>query len=86
MKRTIDAKLVAALARVEQCGDMAPDSDHSPSTMIMRHWAVRDDLMRWDCEERRYFLTPRGTALVRPSRPQAFTLLPFNRRADRRAG
>ncbi len=67
---------------------MAPDTDHSPATMIMRHWAVRDDFMRWDAFERRYFLTPRGYELIHSGPRESFTLLPFRTAATatRRAG
>jgi hypothetical protein len=67
-----DAKLIEALKRVEQVGDVAPGRADDPSTMILRQLAIRDDLIRWDPELGSYYLTSSGCArLHRVGRPSA---------------
>jgi hypothetical protein len=86
MTENAETKFVAALLRVEGLGDVAPVTDHAPSTMITRLMAIRADLMRWDAVERCYFLTPRGYERIRSASINKGMLLPFRAPGERRAG
>jgi hypothetical protein len=81
-----EAKLIEALKRVEQVGDVAPGRADDPSTMILRHTAIRDDLIRWDPDSCTYYLTTSGLArLHREGRPSATIMcLPTERKRARR--
>jgi hypothetical protein len=81
-----EAKLIDALKRVEQFGDVSSGRADDPSTMILRQVAIRDDLIRWDHEAGAYYLTTSGFArLRRVSRPSATIMrLPTERKRARR--
>jgi hypothetical protein len=85
MMTSSDAKLIEALKRVEQFGDVAPGRADDPATMVLRQIAIRDDLIRWDPEFGSYYLTSSGFArLHRVSRPSATIMrLPTERKRAR---
>ena len=50
MTESFGEKLVAALKKLDEFGDVAPAHVQDPTTMIIRQIAVQDDLMRWDSD------------------------------------
>ena len=86
MMNSTNAKLIEALRRVEQFGDVAEGRGDEPAAMILRQLALRDDLIRWDHDTGSYYLTTSGFArLRRVSRPSATIMrLPTERKRARR--
>ena len=86
MMNSTNAKLIEALRRVEQFGDVAPGRSDDPATMILRQLAIRDDLIRWDHDVGSYYLTTSGFALLRRDSRQSATImrLPTERKRTRR--
>jgi hypothetical protein len=88
MIRSSEAKLIEALKQVERDGDVVAGRGDDPSSMILRHRAVRDDLIRWDADTGCYYLTSSGLARLHAGsgtgRTATIMRLPIGRKSARR--
>jgi hypothetical protein len=86
-KMMIDAqetRLIEALSKVDEYGDIAPASVHDPMTMVLRQRAVQADLMRWDDSRGHYVVTGTGRSRISARCRGQGTVLNFKRRDDLR--
>ncbi len=77
-----EAKLIEALNKVEEFGDLAPAHVHDPMTMVLRQRAIADDLIRWDDSRGRFVLTGTGRRRISARRASPGTVIRFRRRGD----
>ncbi|MGD0636239.1 MAG: hypothetical protein ABSA13_18845 [Beijerinckiaceae bacterium] len=78
-----ETRLIEALKKVEEHGDVAPAHVHDPRTMLMRHLAIHANLMRWDDERGRYVLTGTGRGRITARSHGHGTVLRFRKGDDR---
>jgi len=83
MTDTHETRLIEALKKVEEHGDVAPPHVHDPKTMVMRHLAIHANLMRWDDERGQYVLTGTGRSRIAARGRDHGAVLRFRRRDDR---
>jgi hypothetical protein len=75
-------RLVEALRKVDEHGDVAPPHVQDPMTMVIRHRALSADLMRWDDRSGRYVLTGTGRSRITARNRAPGAVLRFKPRAD----
>lgn len=78
-----ETRLIEALKKVEEHGDVAPPHVHDPKTMVMRHLAIHANLMRWDDERGHYVLTGTGRSRIAARGRDHGAVLRFRKREDR---
>ncbi len=59
-----EIRLIEALTKVDEHGDVAPAHVQDPMTMLLRQRAIQADLMRWDDSRGRYVLTGTGRSRI----------------------
>ena len=76
-------KLVEALKKLDEFGDVAPAHVQDPTTMIIRQIAVQDDLMRWANDCGHYVLTLTGRRRIAARTNPSAAVLRFRKRDDK---
>jgi hypothetical protein len=76
-------KLVEALKKLDEFGDVAPAHVQDPTTMIIRQIAVQDDLMRWDSDRGYYVLTLTGRRRIAGRSNHSAAVLRFRKRDEK---
>ena len=75
-------RLIEALRKVEQHGDVAPPHVHDPMTMVLRHTAIHNNLMRWDDDRGHYVLTGTGRSRLQARRRSPGVVVRFRKRGE----
>jgi hypothetical protein len=83
MTESFGIKLVEALKKLDEFGDVAPAHVQDPTTMIIRQIAVQDDLMRWDSERGHYVLTLTGRRRIAARGNHSASVLRFRKRDEK---
>jgi hypothetical protein len=83
MTESFGEKLVAALKKLDEFGDVAPPHVQDPTTMIIRQIAVQDDLMRWDSDRGHYVLTLTGRRRIAGRPNHSASVLRFRKRDEK---
>ena len=78
-----EKRLIEALKKVEEHGDVAPAHVHDPKTMVMRHLAIHANLMRWDDDRGQYVLTGTGRSRIAARSRDHGAILRFRKRDDK---
>lgn len=77
-----EKRLIEALKKVDELGDIAPAHVQDPMTMVLRQRALRAVLMRWDDSRGHYFLTGTGRRRITARSRAQGAVLSFKKPVD----
>jgi hypothetical protein len=78
-----EKRLIEALKKVDEHGDIAPAHANEPMTMVLRQRALQAVLIRWDDNRGHYVLTGAGRSRITARSRGQGAVLHFKKRDDR---